>query len=288
VEIKCVSVVIPYHNRSDTIRRALDSVVRNERCVFELIVIDDASSEAEYKSLLTHLDNYNFKLKLLRNEVNLGAASSRNLGIDAAQGKFVAFLDSDDEWLDFKLESQLKAIGDGDFICSGLRKLTRSSVNEIKPLGGDVAYNLIYGLSHYQTSTFLIRTSSARKVRFSIIPKFQDWDFIIKAQMMGVKIVFHEGMVTNYYEDALGRIGSRVGLEFSEPFLKNLAKYEISKELLKFFRRQQLMIDYMKHGCFFSAFSLLLVLLINRKASILLKINFLKFFVFNLTNKHDR
>src|SRR5262245_49867936 len=96
-----VTVVIPTRNRACVLRRAVDSVLRQTVTDFELIVVDDASTDGT-EALVGSIRDSRVRYIKCRNGV--GASAARNIGIRAARGRFVAFQDSDDEWLPAKLE----------------------------------------------------------------------------------------------------------------------------------------------------------------------------------------
>ena len=99
-----VSVVIPAFNAADTIARALDSVLIQTYPASEIIVVDDCSSD-DTRAIV---ERYAAKgVRLLASPQRRGASGARNAGIAAAKGEAVAFLDSDDEWLNPKLEMQV-------------------------------------------------------------------------------------------------------------------------------------------------------------------------------------
>ena len=97
-----VSVILPTYNGAPTLRRAVDGALRQTGCELDIVVIDDGSTD-ETSSVL---EQYRSQVRVIR-QANGGVASARNAGIEAAQGDFLAFLDSDDEWLPGKLEKQL-------------------------------------------------------------------------------------------------------------------------------------------------------------------------------------
>jgi glycosyltransferase involved in cell wall biosynthesis len=97
-----ISVVIPTHNRARTIERAMISVFRQTYQPVDIIVVDDFSDDETPEILLEYAD----RIKIIRNESNRGVSFSRNEGIKAAQGDWIAFLDSDDRWDKDKLETQ--------------------------------------------------------------------------------------------------------------------------------------------------------------------------------------
>jgi hypothetical protein len=100
-----VSVIIPTYNSEKYICKAIDSVLMQTYKDFEIIVIDDGSSD-NTKDILS---KYNGKIRYLY-EDNKGASAARNLGIKESRGEYVAFLDADDIWLADKLKLQVDAI----------------------------------------------------------------------------------------------------------------------------------------------------------------------------------
>jgi glycosyltransferase involved in cell wall biosynthesis len=97
-----ISVILPTYNRAWSLKRAIDSVFAQTVTNFELIVVNDGSID-ETNAILKE---YQGRIQII-NQENLGASAARNAGISTARGEYVAFLDSDDEWLKHKLEAQL-------------------------------------------------------------------------------------------------------------------------------------------------------------------------------------
>lgn len=100
-----VSVIIPTHNRAKYLQRAVNSVLSQTFKDFEIIIVDDASSD-NTKEILEELKRQGLRIKSFRLDQNRGAQVARNKGIKASCAKWIAFLDSDDEWLNRKLERQ--------------------------------------------------------------------------------------------------------------------------------------------------------------------------------------
>lgn len=97
-----VSVIIPTYNRADMVGEAIESVLNQDFSAFELIVIDDGSTD-QTPDLLR---SYGHRIIAIRRE-NKGVSAARNLGISHASGELIAFLDSDDLWLPGKLTAQV-------------------------------------------------------------------------------------------------------------------------------------------------------------------------------------
>ncbi|MDT8392109.1 MAG: glycosyltransferase [Lentisphaeria bacterium] len=111
-----VSVVIPTYNRATVLPRAIRSVLSQDHPDFEVIVVDDCSTDNTREVVAQFSDS---RLRFVEHEKNKGAGAARNTGIRAAKGELIAFQDSDDEWLDGKLSRQVAALiaaGD-DCVC---------------------------------------------------------------------------------------------------------------------------------------------------------------------------
>ena len=102
-----VSVIIPTYNRSRTIERAIRSVLIQTYTDLEVIVVDDCSTDNTADIVHCIKDD---RVKYFRLECNQGACVARNVGIDMAKGDYIAFQDSDDEWMAEKLEKVLSVM----------------------------------------------------------------------------------------------------------------------------------------------------------------------------------
>lgn len=101
-----VSVVIPVYNAQSTIIQTIQSVINQTYTNIELILIDDGSKDNSNSIMKDYIANSDRNIKLVTKE-NGGVSSARNRGIDEATGEFIAFLDSDDEWLPEKIATQM-------------------------------------------------------------------------------------------------------------------------------------------------------------------------------------
>ena len=102
-----LSVIIPVYNRERYIKQALESILAQTFIDFELLIIDDGSTDHSPEIITSFRDS---RIHFVRNECNLGIPKTRNRGIELARGKYVAFLDSDDYACPTRLERQLAAI----------------------------------------------------------------------------------------------------------------------------------------------------------------------------------
>ncbi|HKT85574.1 MAG TPA: glycosyltransferase family A protein [Novosphingobium sp.] len=181
-----VSVVIPAFNRAATIERSVRSVLMQDYETLELIVVDDASTDGTADVLSSCTDP---RLRIVRQPVNGGAAPARNRGIREARGSFVAFLDSDDEWLQGKVTRQMERFARGDgrlgLVCTGLECI--SAGNE-KAVIGPQRQGMIYNAMLERN--VLVGAGSTAMVRRTVLdmiggfdtqlPAIEDYDFLLR------------------------------------------------------------------------------------------------------------
>ena len=98
------SIIIPTFNSENTIIKSVTSVEKQTYHNWELIIVDDASSDNTVQKLRVTSSLSHEKIKIIQNKFNYGAGKARNIGIQEAVGGFIAFLDSDDTWSRNKLE----------------------------------------------------------------------------------------------------------------------------------------------------------------------------------------
>lgn len=184
-----VSVVIPTLGRPRPLLRALRSVLDQTHRLIEVIVVIDRPDD-NTDAILQAIDDP--RLRVVVNPRPLNAAAARNLGIDHAQGEWVAFLDDDDEWLPGKIEKQLAlGTGRGDVLVSCLSRV-------VTPLSSYVLPHAVYDnslpvdeylfdrrspiapLGFIQTSSFLMPRSVLDRIRFAVTSPHEDWDFVLR------------------------------------------------------------------------------------------------------------
>lgn len=101
-----VSVIMPVHNSAAVLQDAVSSVLRQTYPTLQIWLIDDCSTDNS-REVMEALAAEDERIRLIRLDVNRGAATARNAGIEAANGRYIAFLDADDIWLPDKLEKQI-------------------------------------------------------------------------------------------------------------------------------------------------------------------------------------
>jgi glycosyltransferase involved in cell wall biosynthesis len=101
-----VSVITPTYNSSGTLKRALDSIYGQSLLPREIIVVDDGSDDWEQSRLIATSYPDCIAIRFIHMDQNQGPSTARNIGISAARGRYLAFLDSDDVWYEDKVAIQ--------------------------------------------------------------------------------------------------------------------------------------------------------------------------------------
>jgi glycosyltransferase involved in cell wall biosynthesis len=181
-----ISVVIPVFNRADSVGRAISSVLAQVlpmKWTMKIIVVDDGSTD----HLLPAIQAFMSQVTLLRHERNLGAAAARNTGIAAAHGDFVAFLDSDDTWLDGKLNRQLEIMQKYNWQASCTAyKLARPGRKEfVSPryrTGALRLSDIVWGCYVSPGSTLVVRKSVFNEIGplDVLLKRQEDWDWLLR------------------------------------------------------------------------------------------------------------
>lgn len=106
---------MPYYNAAEYIKETVDAIIGQSYTDWELIIVDDCSTDPETSAVLNDIKALDERVKVVRAEKNGGAGLARNIGIKAANGRYLAFCDSDDWWYPTKLEEQLKFMQDNNY-----------------------------------------------------------------------------------------------------------------------------------------------------------------------------
>jgi glycosyltransferase involved in cell wall biosynthesis len=126
-DLPVVSVITPIFNSVEFIERSIRSVKDQSFQDWEMILVDDCSTDSSV-ALVSELASADDRLRVIQLSENSGAAVARNAGIEAARGRYIAFLDSDDAWLRDKLEKQLQFMQEKGvaFSCGAYQKFNES------------------------------------------------------------------------------------------------------------------------------------------------------------------
>ncbi|MDB2286710.1 glycosyltransferase [Halorubrum ezzemoulense] len=182
-----VSVVIPSYNRPAKTQRAISSVISQTYEPIELFVIDDGS-DTPISENITFPGEEIYNTEYIRYEKNQGANVARNTGIKSASGKYIAFLDSDDEWEDEKIEQQVNLLSGTDKVISytGIKHLNeKGQINNISKakLSGDLSKellqkNVLGTFSSIMAPKYIFDKTGPLDPK---LPCYQDWEWYLRA-----------------------------------------------------------------------------------------------------------
>jgi len=155
------SIIIAVYNRENYIARAIESLIKQEYKNWEAIIVDDFSTDRTEKFIKPFLDDN--RLSYWRMDENSGVAKTRNHGISKAQGKYITFLDSDDEFMVNHLHSRFKILNEReiDLLHGGVKIVGNTKVPDKNntSLLIDVQDCVIGG-------TFFINSSSSKELKY--------------------------------------------------------------------------------------------------------------------------
>jgi glycosyltransferase involved in cell wall biosynthesis len=202
-----ISVVIPVRNRETLVARAIKSALSQTSAVNEVIVVDDASTDRTREAvndIARSIDN----VVLIPLKESVGAAKSRNIGLNAAKGHLIAFLDSDDIWFPQKIEKQLKELDANEHAVAAFCGVVIVSAGSKyrheyipKPIIG--LDDLYYSSSLVTMSCALIRKTPLVDIGGfdPSLPSCQDWDLFIRLSARGQLHVVQEALVEFWRHD---------------------------------------------------------------------------------------
>ena len=183
-----ISVIIPVYNASDTIKKSILSVLEQSYKDYEIIIVDDASTD----DITTTLNDIDYPdLKIIHHKKNRGAANARNTGVKEAKGKYVAFLDSDDTWMPDKLKIQhdymenLKETENTKASCTSfcITHLSHTKSDRILRVDRRWGRALIAGCNVSPGSTLMAERSLFEENNVGPYPtqlrRLEDWDWLI-------------------------------------------------------------------------------------------------------------
>lgn len=206
-DMPLVSVIIPTFERASLVVRAIRSAQKQTYKNLDIIVVDDASSD-NTKEVVTGIDDA--RVRYIRHESNRGGSAARNTGIRLAVGRYLAFLDDDDEWEPEKTAEQLKLLSSFDAVlCTSDERWIDLAdhqeqnvidVNELKEgkftAGG--------------TGVFMARAEVLKETLFDeTLPRYQDWDLFIRVGQKWT-IGYLNKRLVRYNEGTHSRISNRI------------------------------------------------------------------------------
>ncbi|HAL10662.1 MAG TPA: glycosyl transferase [Staphylococcus sp.] len=185
-----VSVIMPLYNNEDYIERSILSVINQTYENWEILIINDKSVDSSKEIATKYSDIYS-NIKLINLKINNGVANARNIGINNARGEYLAFLDSDDEWLPEKLEKQISFMNKNDynFTCTYYGKI--DSESSVLPTVIKPKYSLNYNQilkNNIGNSTAIINVKKLGKFTVPLIKKRNDYALWLKVIKKAKKV----------------------------------------------------------------------------------------------------
>lgn len=238
-EVPTVSVIIPTYNRAHLVARAIQSVLDQTYQDFEIIVVDDASTDNTEAVIQQYDDS---RIVYLKHEVNSGGAAARNTGIRHARGQYIAFLDSDDEWLPIHLGQRISYFT--SHTCNGLYSpfyvkngsiITPSKLKPFPRLG--LADSILSGKNDTRTSTFVFRADCLRNVMFDeSLAKHQDWDLAIRFDgTYGMDCDLNSTVIIHVGDKSANRMSSSLNHPATKQFLSKHCNLLSKRTLVRFY-----------------------------------------------------
>ena len=209
-------MVIPTLNRADVLPRAVGSVLAQTWTDFELIIVDDHSTDATPAVIAGFADG---RIRSFRHERNSGQSKALNTGIEHARGEYVAFLDDDDEWLPAKLAAQVALLDSarpevGLVYCwyDKLDEASRERIGTMQlTLRGDIFEHVLALHLPASPSSWLVRGSAARSVGGfdEGLERAKDVDFVGRLCARGWRVDFVPEVGLLKYRHARGQMTDR-------------------------------------------------------------------------------
>lgn len=243
-----VSIILPTYNRASTIRRAIDSVLKQSYAEYELIVIDDGSTDNTKQIIDSYTDERIIYIRLCKNS---GVAHARNEGIKVARGKYIAFIDSDNTWDECHLESKLELVaGDHEkvFVFGNMHVFVQDEMKLIFPNLREECVKdrgqllqLMLTSNRIDTNTVLLGSSclGGKNMFDESMSALEDWDLFFRIiRQEDISLFFDEKATVKHYDtaDSLSRK--------KNIFLTNRLKiYEKNRDIIRTDSRQSWEID---------------------------------------------
>jgi glycosyltransferase involved in cell wall biosynthesis len=205
-----ISVVIPVFNASKSIKDALNSIVNQSYQPYEIIIINDCSTDGS-SEIIEKFTLGSSNIFFIDLKVNSGVSFCRNLGWNKSSGDYVAFLDSDDYWIQDKLQIMVEIIKlkNPDLVGHNYTENLTSNVNKYKfdpSLLGEVKFFRLLIRNKFQTSCVLIKSSI--KDRFNeTISHSEDYELFLRLIAKNKKVYYYDEILTKLGRPQLSKGG---------------------------------------------------------------------------------
>jgi glycosyltransferase involved in cell wall biosynthesis len=234
-----VSVIIPTFNRASYLQRSIQSVLNQTFQHIEIIVVDDASTDNTEEIVSQIRDS---RISYLKHTTNRGGSAARNTGIQAAKGKFIAFQDSDDEWLSEKLGKQIEILTDSPpkvgVVYTGALRFKAGKKEYIPPSRihvkeGNIHRELLKE-NFVTTQAAVVKRECFQKAGLfdETLPRLQDWDLFLRIAKHFEFRYIPEALVHSFFtQDSISAKPKSLIEAFEIILAKYLEDYETDRNL---------------------------------------------------------
>jgi glycosyltransferase involved in cell wall biosynthesis len=202
-----VSVILTTYNSAAFVERAINSILTQTYPIYEIVVVDDASTDETISTVKKYLRGNS--LKVIQSKHNMGPSFSRNKGLKYITGEFFAFMDSDDHWAPDRLAVMVQALNTSksdvvycnqEIVDNNGSKLgIQSDSYPMRPTKNEKFMDFIFKRNVIGTSAVLARSSIAKKVLFDeTLRSAEDYDFWIRYASTGSSFHYIEKPLVYY------------------------------------------------------------------------------------------
>lgn len=223
--MKKVSVIMPMYNVEKVMARSVQSLFNQTLKGFEVVFVDDCSSDntgEELRRIISGYDREDISLKIVRHDSNKGVAAARNTGLDNAEGEYVYYLDSDDYFNEEALEVMYEAAkkSGADVVgCEWLLSFENNARHMVQPevkIGKEAFGKMCNGVMRWNLWLFMVRRDLYEDNAFRFIPGAN----MGEDMMVMMKILLHAGKVSMVHRPLYHYIQTN-----SNAMTKNFARY---------------------------------------------------------------
>lgn len=235
-----VSVIMPSFNAERFIAEAIDSVISQTVEDWELIIVDDASTDAT-AAIAAAYQRRDPRIRLIAQTTNQGAASARNRGLDDARGKLIAFIDSDDIWYPEKTAKQVAALErrQADIAYTAYERVRdRGLRNAIVSVPDKIEYHTLLHNCIIGCSTSLVRRATCGAVRMPLLKRRHDHGYWLELLRDGSRTAIGLNEILVTYRLHRGSLSANkvVAAAYSWKLLRSVERFPVGKSLWFFGR----------------------------------------------------
>lgn len=225
-----LSVIIPVYNAAATLRHSLGSLCGQDFRDFEIVAVDDCSTDGSAEVLKSYCEENGMELHLIRHEINRGVAAARNTALDAARGEYICWLDADDVLAEGALSEWVKTADDNRWDVTGCEwyltkaQSERYMVQAPFSTAEEALRNLMCGTMRWNLWLFLIRRDAIGGLRFTEgLNMGEDMAFICRLMMKAGEVglirkgFYHywqndQSVSRSFSEANIGQVSANVAL----------------------------------------------------------------------------